>query len=273
MTAPVTTIDLADLLGKFDPVGLDELTAAADLQTRQDRKYLVPLAELSSLLKQAGPSTRILTIDELRRFRYRSTYFDTPSLQSYFDAARRRPSRFKVRTRHYVDTGHCVLEVKTRDRRGLTVKHREHCEPVEEADLTPAGRRFVESIAQTVEAAPHLTPHLTVTYHRSTLLLAESRARVTIDTELTWRGPDGRCLNLGPVVLVETKTEGRPCFVDRLLWKARHRPTTISKYCTGLAALYPHLPSNKWNRVLRQHLDWRPDHTNGHQHQAPKSQS
>jgi hypothetical protein len=258
----VTTTDLADLLGRFDPVGLDELTAAADLQTRQDRKYLVPLAGLSSLVETLGPSTRILAIDELRRFRYRSTYFDTQRRQSYFDAARRRPSRFKVRTRHYVDTGHCMLEVKTRDRRGLTVKHREHCEPLEEADLSAAGRRFVESIAATVDAASHLTPALTVTYDRSTFLLAGSRVRVTIDTDLTWHGPNGRCLTLGPVALVETKTDGRLCVVDRSLWKAGHRPTTISKYCTGLAALYPHLPSNKWNRVLRQYLDWRPDRTN-----------
>ncbi|OUE09106.1 hypothetical protein CMsap09_09190 [Clavibacter michiganensis] len=56
------------------------------------------------------------------------------------------------------------------------------------------------------------------------------------------------------MAIVETKSGSRPSAVDRLLWSHGHRPSTISKYGTGLAALRDDLPSNKWNRVLRRHF-------------------
>lgn len=246
-----------DLVDHLQPVGLDELVATADLQTRKDRKYLVPSADLPGLVA-ALDEGRVLTIDDRTRFAYRSVYFDTPRLDAYLDAAHRRPSRFKVRTRRYVDTGLCMLEVKTRDRRGRTVKHRAACEPGEENGLTGEARAFVRTIDETRPVANELGVTLTTTYHRTTLLLDDTHpARVTIDTGLIWEGADAR-LPLGRLALIETKTGGRPSAFDHILWRAGHRPTTISKYCTGLAALHPGLPANKWNRVLRHHLDWRP---------------
>ncbi|MEZ5226629.1 MAG: hypothetical protein R2710_08130 [Acidimicrobiales bacterium] len=71
---------------------------------------------------------------------------------------------------------------------------------------------------------------------------------------------DSSDLGLGPFALIETKTTGKPCAVDRLLWQTGHRTTTISKYCTGLALARPELPANKWNRVLRHQLGWVPAH-------------
>ena len=38
---------------------------------------------------------------------------------------------------------------------------------------------------------------------------------------------------------------------DRLLWRAGHRPVPVSKFATGLAALNPDLPRNRWARILR----------------------
>ena len=56
------------------------------------------------------------------------------------------------------------------------------------------------------------------------------------------------------IAVVETKTCGAPCAADQLLWRDGHRPTVMSKYCTGLAALVPELPANKWHRTLQRHL-------------------
>ncbi|WP_419918600.1 polyphosphate polymerase domain-containing protein [Candidatus Poriferisocius sp.] len=249
----------AEALLNLETVGLDGLTTKAGLQTRKDRKYLVPEAALPALVHELDFGCRVLTIDGRNRFAYRSTYFDTPRLDSYFDAAHRRPSRFKVRTRHYLDTQLCMLEVKTSDSRGLTVKHRMTCDPNEENGLTACGRAFVETIEQTSTVAGDLQPLLTTTYHRTTLLpQVDEAARVTIDTGLLWRGVAAE-LALGPVAVIETKTTTRPCKFDRLLWRLGHRPTTISKYCTGLAALNPTLAANKWNRVLRHQLNWHPE--------------
>ena len=96
------------------PIGLAELVERAALQTRVDRKYVVPLAAVGALLTALGSRARILEIDGQRSFRYESVYFDTPELTSYLLTARRRRRRFKVRTRTYVDSSECWLEVKTR---------------------------------------------------------------------------------------------------------------------------------------------------------------
>lgn len=245
-------------LAHLDPIGLDQVTAAADLQTRKDRKYLVPRYLVRDLIATAGRGARVLTIDGLRSFRYESVYFDTVDLASYLGAARRRPRRFKVRTRCYLDTGECQLEVKTRDTRGRSVKHREPYDIEARAELTRAGRRFVATIEQAAAVAGELQPILTTTYRRTTLVLAGTDARVTIDRDLAWRRPDGHRVEITGVALIETKTPGPPCTFDRALWRSGQRPVVISKYCTGLAALSPGLPANKWNRVLRRYFSSSP---------------
>jgi len=59
---------------------------------------------------------------------------------------------------------------------------------------------------------------------------------------------------LPEMAIVETKTAARVSQADRLLWRSGRRPTQISKYGTGLAALRPELPSTKWHRILRRHF-------------------
>jgi hypothetical protein len=251
-------------LGDLEPIGLDELATVDDLQTRRDRKYLLSLATVHAAVAEIGPGARVLTIDGTRAFRYETVYFDTLDLASYLGAAHRRPRRFKVRTRSYLDTVNCMLEVKTRDIRNRTVKHRHPYDVAHRAELTESGRQFVTSITQAATAAHRLDPTLTTAYRRATLLLpgtTGAQARVTIDVQLTWRRPDGRGTGIDHLALVETKTAGNPCLIDRTLWRLGHRPITISKYGTGLAALCPDLPANKWNRVLRRHFDWLPTRT------------
>lgn len=89
---------------------------------------------------------------------------------------------------------------------------------------------------------------------RETVYLPGSGSRATIDTELTWEDAAGTELALPELAIVETKSAGAASEVDRLLWRSGHRPATVSKFGTGLAALRPDLPSHKWNRVLRRHF-------------------
>jgi hypothetical protein len=252
------------MIDTLSPVGLDELDDAAALQTRRDRKYVLGPDELIGLLS-ALPSARVLEIDGARSFAYDSTYFDTPELDAYRLAATRRRRRFKVRTRTYVDSGSCFVEVKTRAGRGTTVKVRQ---PHDDADHLGGARTFVSSRLADAGAppVPVLTPTLRSRYHRTTLLLDD--ARVTIDTGLLWEllasdgvGPEEpRCAAIGDRVVVETKTAAGsgPSSVDRLLWRAGHRPDRISKYATGLAVLVPGLPDTPWRRLVRRRLDVRP---------------
>ncbi|PSL52201.1 VTC domain-containing protein [Saccharothrix carnea] len=243
-------------LARMAPVGLAELVDRAALQTRVDRKYLVPAEALPLLLEQLAPHARVLDIDGERTFRYRSVYFDTPRLVSYHSAAYRRRRRFKVRTRTYLDSAECWLEVKISGARGSITKHRLPYHP-DDRDTVRPGRRFVDEALARESIAPDtdgsFDPVLVTDYQRTTLLLPESASRVTIDTALSWRHDDA-ALRLSGLAVIETKTASAASPVDRVLWQRGVRPARISKYATGLAALRVDLPDAPWRRTLRRHF-------------------
>lgn len=244
----MVTASFDDLPG----IGLGELVARADLQTRTDRKYLVPDDAVPELF--AGVAARVLRIDDTDCFRYESVYFDTPGRASHRAAAQGRPRRFKVRVRTYLDTGECRLELKVRDRRGRTVKHRFPCPPATRNALDAGAGRVLGAFD---EVAPHLDalgPTVTVGYRRTTLLLDGGDVRVTVDRATTWSGPGACPLTMGGLTLVETKSPGAPSSLERSLWRAGHRPVRFSKFCVGGAVLDPGLPANRWHRILRRHV-------------------
>ncbi|MFI7539994.1 polyphosphate polymerase domain-containing protein [Actinoplanes sp. NPDC049599] len=80
---------------------------------------------------------------------------------------------------------------------------------------------------------------------------AAGGARLTIDTRLVWELPDGSSVSAPDWAIVETKSAAGASTADRLLWSLRHRPRVVSKYGTGLAALRPDLPANRWRPALR----------------------
>ena len=248
----------ASRLQEMEPISLDELNAVAALQTRVDRKYLVPTQSLDKVLAGLGDDCRVLDFGGARDSLYESVYFDTPDFTSYLSAARKRRRRFKIRTRAYLDTGACFLEVKTAGGRSTTVKDRIEYGLDDRDVITAEGREYVnETMALTGVAdlrETPLIPKLITGYRRSTLYIPSSGARATIDLGLELKMDDEHRLVLPHLAVVESKSAGGPTVVDRLLWKHGHRPDSISKYCVGLAALNPHLPSNKWRRVLRTHF-------------------
>ena len=232
---------------------LAELNSAAGLLTRVDRKYLVPLTCAQNLVDGLAPHARILAIDERRRFSYTSTYFDTPGLEAFMLAARKRRRRFKVRTRTYLDSGLCFLEVKTCGARGSTVKRRMGYYADDASRLTGPGRAFVAAClagagvtgsAAAREVAATLRPVLTTTYERTTLHLPRAEARATIDTALTWRrlgpaAPAGSSAGtvagvpmspqaLRPASLTAAVNEGEPVSVADIAVVETKNPATPS---------------------------------------------
>ena len=74
---------------------------------------------------------------------------------------------------------------------------------------------------------------------------------MTIDQDLMWSLPwEPTARAVRDLAVVETKSSRAGTGVDRALWRAGHRPVRISKYGTGLGLLMPHLPANRWHRVL-----------------------
>lgn len=275
-SSPDDARDLGPLLDGLAGIDLESLDRQAALQTRTDRKYLVEPGRLGTVLALTtgagdnAPPVRILEIGGERTFGYRSTYFDTPALISYQRAARSRPTRFKVRTRSYLSTGTCWLEVKVRSARGETVKNRIELPPGSDRHLTPAARQFLAGHDQIAPHLDSLAPMLVTTYQRSTLSCGapDSPQRVTVDADLHCALADGSDVALGDLsrlLIVETKSSGHgPGPFDRALWELGIRPTVISKYAVGMAAAHRALPANKWHRLLQRHVF-------GHERCAPLS--
>ncbi|MDN4477960.1 polyphosphate polymerase domain-containing protein [Demequina sp. SYSU T00039] len=240
-------------LGTLPAVSLEQIDSEAGLQTRVDRKYIVDPETWSQVLGSLD-GVRVLEIDGARIFRYSSVYYDTPELHSYTAAARKRPSRYKVRTREYLDTGSRAIEVKLRSGKGETVKHRAWLQDdaVAEGPLAGEARAFVASFPSVASAVDHLEPVLRTSYERATLLTPDGR--ITIDRAVTGTAVDGQAVDFGDRLIVETKSALRAGAVDRALWARGIRPSRVSKYCTTLAALRPELPANRWARTLRRHL-------------------
>ncbi|MDN4610344.1 polyphosphate polymerase domain-containing protein [Arthrobacter burdickii] len=242
-------------------ISLDELIGAAALQTRVDRKYVVGTRLAGSVLDAFAAEVRVLEMLGRRSFTYDSVYFDTPDLDSYLLAAHGRRRRYKIRTRTYVDSGTSFLEVKTEGARAATVKERIPYALSDSHRLTPEGLDYVnETLACSIGSVPSgvLEPVIETRYRRITLYLPESESRATIDLGVTWRRPGGRPHELDGAVILETKSGSAASALDRHLWASGIRPSRISKFATGMAALDPALPANRWHRTISTSLPLRP---------------
>lgn len=236
------------------PIGLDELNSSAALQTRVDRKYVLSLDTACQALADIADELVVLEINGTRSFQYQSLYFDTPEFTSFRGAATGRRRRFKVRVRSYVQSGHMALEVKTRSGRGETVKSRMEYEPACVEVLTPEACRFVDETLQATELAARLSPAMWTAYHRSTMLDINDYSRITIDRCLQARPVAGPWRPLTNRVIIETKSSAGPTSLDRALWTNHVRPVAISKFAVAMATHHQSLPTNRWNRVLRDHF-------------------
>ena len=236
---------------------LQEVLAAAELQTRTDRKYLVPVDAFARLGEELADSFHVLQIDGRRTFAYESVYFDTPDLALYRQHLQGRRRRYKVRTRSYLDSGETMLEAKLKGLRGETVKTRWPHPATERRFLTDDARSVLDELLAREYGLdlPDLVPSVTTNYSRTTLVDLHDGGRVTCDVDLVCRTtisrhtPDGH-------VLVETKTAGASGLADLWLQKLGVRPVSVSKYCVGVALLYPEVPANPWHRTLRRHFGY-----------------
>lgn len=237
---------------------LHEVDAAAALQRRVDRTYLVTPGQLRRLGAALGAGFRALEIDSRRVMNYHSVYFDTTDLALFRAHRQGRRRRFKVRVRTYADSGDCFVEVKTKSGRGETVKHRIPHPAAHPHVLDRRATEFVRSVIreQYGAEAPQLAPVLESLYGRATLVDTVAGERLTCDVDLRWSAGGGRRPVSGPdQVLLESKTTGRGQ-ADRILAAWGIRPLSMSKYAIGTALLHPQLAASKWNRLLRNEFGW-----------------
>ncbi|MFF2252454.1 polyphosphate polymerase domain-containing protein [Streptomyces sp. NPDC058142] len=248
----------AELLGlaALHPASLAEIDAAAALQHRVDRKYLVPAPSAARLMSELAATHHVLDIGGRRSTAYRSTYFDTPDLAAWRAHMQGRRRRWKVRTRLYSEDGLCRMEVKTKDGRGATVKHAHTigAHAYGRLDNGTEAAAFVDGVLRDngiSVTASDLAPAGEIRYLRAALADLSGGTRITLDGLLTCHR-EGRTAELDPgYVLVETKGTARPALADRLLLGLGSRPVSISKYIVGVSLLVEGLPDNNVRRIAR----------------------
>ena len=206
-------------------VSLAEFEATGARLRRRDRKYVVDQAVAAQLVDRlrTAQGLRVLEIDGARLFGYDSLYFDTADHQALRTAAAGRPDRFKVRRRQYRETERCLLEVKTRERRGDTVKQRIDAVAFHD-DLDRDDGAFVAACLGTVGGSERSQRSCRP---RRRAIGARPSCSTTPGSPSTPTSPPPNRRDWqrhSDVVVVETKTAGPPCAADRTLWSLSRRP-------------------------------------------------
>jgi hypothetical protein len=241
----------------LEPIGLEALDAAAALRRRFDTKFLLPCAAVGELLERLRPTHRVLEIDGLRGFRYRTTYFDTDGLATFRDHVQGRRRRVKARVRRYVESGDCFLELKLRGPRDCTIKRRLPHDPALGNSLTAEGVDALERWVQAAYGRPApgpLGPVLEVGFTRATLVAPERGERLTIDIDVGMRTHAGDGFGrLDPdFAVVECKSPRGPAPATRELGRlGARRLESMSKYCLGVVLALGQGRGNALLPVLR----------------------
>ena len=241
----------------LQPVGLEALDAAAALRRRFDAKYLMPCDAVAELLERLRLTHRVLEIDGLRTFEYRTMYFDTEQLATFRDHVQGRRRRLKARVRRYVDSGACFFELKLRGPRDCTVKRRLAHDPAMAGSLTAESVAALQGWVQAAYGRPApgpLGPVLEVDFRRTTLVALDRGERLTIDVDVGMRATtgDGSGQLDRDLALVESKSpRGLALATRELNLLGARRLEGMSKYCLGVVLALGRGRGNALQPVLR----------------------
>lgn len=227
---------------RFEAISLAE-THAVRLLNRIETKFVLREEQAIAALAQLTDRYRVLEIDGQRGCHYQTVYFETPDWELFRQHHAGAGTRFKVRSRAYVDSHLSFLEVKrkhTVTRR--TVKNRLNT-PAIVTGLDDGARSFLGG--HYPGDADGLTARLSNNFTRVTLVSTVRCERLTLDFDICFKGEHGAS-NLRGLVVAEVKQERLTRDSDwmRVMRAAGLRPTGFSKYCVGVTLLYPEVRSN-----------------------------
>jgi hypothetical protein len=229
--------EIQEVLNSFVTIGLNEMDKVR-LMNRTDTKYVLSFKRIPEFLTSLVEDYKVLEIKNERLFPYFTTYLDTIDYRFFNQHITGKLERNKVRYRKYEVTGTTFLEVKKRTNKNRTVKYRI------EKELTPEAACDNEALEFLKEYIPQnsllLRPVLINRFKRATLIGAELNERLTIDYDLSFSKPEGFCVNLPYVAIIELKRNGNKyrSHAANILKSLSVQQTGFSKYCIGTSILY-----------------------------------
>lgn len=233
---------------KFDPISLEEMDRVA-LMKRTDTKFAMHILDLKDILQSISKEYKILTVEDVVLQQYESVYYDTEDLQAYFDHHNSRSGRTKIRKRSYLDSDLNFLEIKTKNQKGRTIKKRIIIDQIEET----IDARELEFIEKEIDQLSDLRVTLKNKFRRFTLVHKTRNERITGDIMIEIDAYDQK-EQFNEMVIMEVKQEkfNRNNLLFKELKNRRIQPSSMSKYCLGIALLNPEVKSNKFKQSILQ---------------------
>ncbi|MBX3044421.1 MAG: polyphosphate polymerase domain-containing protein [Candidatus Kapabacteria bacterium] len=215
---------------------------------RYDTKFICNKSELKNLLKTLSTDFNILDIAGNRIFTYSNLYYDTANLDFFKSHINGNLGRYKLRRRNYKLTGDVFIEVKYKNNKGETNKHR-----FKSPSLKTNISNFEDEIKTLVKKPLNkLKPQVHVDYKRITLLKPGIFEKVTIDFDLSFQITDGSSIRLPNLIIVEHKskstTENREFY--SLIKRPDFKKMSLSKYVLGLMLAKPDIKYNSYKPKL-----------------------
>jgi hypothetical protein len=241
---------MAPLTASFPQVTLEEMNRVP-LLDRNDTKYVMDVADLPAIMKEAVSLYNVLEVKGNRNRKYETIYFDSEDNLLYRMHHNGKASRYKLRIRRYLDTGQTFYELKAKNPKSRTVKTRiKYDGPSVEGDQLLAP--FSTFCSRELELLEHPKSTLTVHFDRMTLMHATEPERITIDTglELYADNDQKAIMNLCIVEVKQPRDRNSP--FAQIMHRNRIFPMRISKYCLGMILLHQDLKMNNFKpRMLR----------------------
>lgn len=225
------------LLSRFEPITLERMDSIR-LMNRIDTKFVTDTLMLKSILEDALNHGYMIFESEGERIHaYDSIYFDTSNLQMFAEHRRRKLVRQKIRTRVYLGSGLCFLEVKKKNNHSRTRKKRMEIPLADFQDFRNDLEACLWLSSHSDYSGDEVSPAVETSFRRITLANRGLTERLTIDTSVAFRNlRTGATADLGTAVIIELKQDGRThSEMKDILLKHRVKPFRISKYCIGVS--------------------------------------
>ncbi|HOZ30554.1 MAG TPA: polyphosphate polymerase domain-containing protein [Bacteroidales bacterium] len=233
-----------EILQTFDTVLLEQLDSVK-LLNRVDAKYVLKTTLLPEILNNLKNDYFVLEINNKRASHYKTLYFDTPDFCFFYQHQTGRLERTKIRIRTYLETGISFLEIKTKNNHSKTSKERMPILKPEDIN----DKTCQKFLRKKIDKDTILKPVIEVKYSRITLVNKSFSERLTIDTDLNYK-IDGKTLEFLGLCIMELKQDKTAKSTVRDVLREKHIfVSSLSKYCLGVASLYPQV------KILKKKLE------------------
>lgn len=241
------------LLDRFDPITLERMDSIR-LMNRIDTKYVTDILLLREILEDAQRQGYLVFESDGERIQaYDSIYFDTSDLRMFREHRRGKLVRQKIRTRVYLGSGLCFLEVKKKNNHSRTRKKRVGVPPDDFQDFRKDPEACLWLASHSCYQSGEIFPSVETMFNRITLVNNNLTERLTIDISVTFKNlRTSSEASLGTAAIIEIKQDGRlGSKMKDILLKHRVKPMRVSKYCLGVALTDPKVLPGRFKSKIR----------------------